>query len=344
MRSKINIGRVVAVTALIVGFLIIGFALGKLYPETTLDEITTPFQKRTLDKYAIPALKASVIEAGTLSLDEFESAENYQRAGFTFEFKPDITGENKISTGEVRVPKETGKYPIIIMLRGYVDQSIYETGVGTRNGSIYFSQNGYITLAPDFLGYGGSDTQVGDIFEARFQTYTLTLALIETVNKEQLPKTILDNWDGKVFIWAHSNGGQIALTSLEVVDQQIPTVLWAPVSKPFPYSVLYYTDESEDQGRYIRKQLAKFEQRYNANLYSLENYLAEITSPILLQQGTADDAVPLAWTTGLYNRLTSLDKQVEIKTYPNADHNMRPEWDSAISDALLFFNKYKDLK
>lgn len=324
--------------------MVIGFVLGKLYPQTTFNEITTSFQRRTLDKYAIPALKESGVTTGTLGIDTFESTESYQRAKFAFEFKPDITGEDKISTGEVRIPKESGKYPIIIMLRGYVDQSIYETGIGTRNASIYLVQNGYITLAPDFLGYGESDIQASDIFEARFQTYTLTLALIETVTKAQLPKVILDNWDGKVFIWAHSNGGQIALTSLEIVEEQIPSVLWAPVSKPFPYSVLYYTDESEDQGQYIRKQLARFEQRYNADLYSLENYFSEISSPIFLQQGTADDAVPLAWTTNLYARLSNLDKEIEIKTYPNADHNMRPEWDNAMADALVFFDKYKNLK
>ncbi len=58
-------------------------------------------------------------------------------------------------TGRLTIPVGEGKFPIILMLRGYVDQEIYETGIGTKNAANYFSANGYITVAPDFLGYAG---------------------------------------------------------------------------------------------------------------------------------------------------------------------------------------------
>ena len=99
----------------------------------------------------------------------------------------------------------------------------------------YFRDNEYITLAPDFLGYGGSDSESSNIFESRFQTYTTVLTLLKSINKENFP-----NWDQKnIFIWAHSNGGQIALTVLEITGENYPTVLWAPVTESFPYSILF---------------------------------------------------------------------------------------------------------
>ena len=58
--------------------------------------------------------------------------------------------------------------------------------MGTKRVGEYFAENGYITLAPDFLGYGGSDSESENIFESRFQTYTTTLTLLTNVSKENL--------------------------------------------------------------------------------------------------------------------------------------------------------------
>src|SRR5690606_5347887 len=97
----------------------------------------------------------------------------------------------------------------------------------------------------------------------------------------------INNWNNDdVFIWAHSNGGQIALTTLEATGKMIPTSLWAPVTKPFPYSVLYYTDESADRGKFIRTELAKFEAIYNADQFAITDYVDRIKAPIQLHQGT----------------------------------------------------------
>jgi len=38
-------------------------------------------------------------------------------------------------------------------------------------------------------------------------------------------------------------------------------MLWNPVSKLFPYSILYYTDSFEDKGKALRASLAKLDKR-----------------------------------------------------------------------------------
>ena len=141
----------------------------------------------------------------------------------------------------------------------------------------------------------------------------------------------------KIGIWAHSNGGQIALSVLEISGQPIPTTLWAPVSKPFPYSILYYTDEFDDEGKALRAEIARLEKDYDVNDFSITKYFDQIKAPIQLQQGTGDDAVPVTWSNNLNQTLKDKDIDITYYIYPGADHNMTPGWDTAVERDLEFF-------
>lgn len=312
---------------------ILGWWLGK---SSAGDGIRSPIsivKPRPLDKYTIESLSKSDISTGKIEVGEvLDKQVAYTSYLFSLIFSPDLnTDETKKTTGQLNVPNSQGTFPFVVMLRGYVDQELYRTGDGTRNAAAAFAENGFITIAPDFLGYGGSDEESENIFEARFQTYVTVISLIKSLDQ-------IDTWDGKnILIWGHSNGGQIALTVLEITQADFPTTLWAPVSKPFPYSVLYYTDESEDRGKLIRRELAKFEEQYDVELYSLTNYLEKIQSPLQIHQGMTDDAVPVAWSDELVKQLSDNNLTIDYLKYPDTDHNMRPSWDTAISHDLRFF-------
>jgi dienelactone hydrolase len=320
---------------------------------------------RSFEGYSIENLSKARIVAGNINVVEEMSSEN-EFTSYLFEFKHDPTlsynGDIKVTTGQINIPTVdrelfSVKYPVILMLRGYVDQQLYETGDGTKNAAAYFAENGYITIAPDFLGYGGSDEEAKNIFESRFQTYTTALSILKTiemlsgnpnvleVSSDIKESTILKNQlinKSFIFLWGHSNGGQIAITILEITKASYPTTLWAPVSKPFPYSILYYTDESEDRGKLIRSELAKFEADYDVEKYSLDNYFEFINSPLQVHQGTADDAVPIDWSDDFTDKLLELNLDLDYHTYPGADHNMRPVWNTVVSRDLEFFNRFID--
>ena len=304
-------------------------------------------QPKPLLAYTFENLKKTSFPATQILLGPVtgETADSFSQI---FYFTVPKTPNSKImlkASGLMNIPKKAGQYPIIVMFRGFIPDKDYTPGAGTQPSATVFAKEGFITLAPDFLGYGESATPSGDPFENRFQTYTTALSMLASVKtlnsalETKYVSTISGNLD-KIGIWGHSNGGHIALTALEISGLTYPTVLWAPVSISFPYSILYYTDESDDQGKALRKLLAGFENTYNTDQFSLTNYLNWIKAPIQINQGTADQEAPVWWSDNLVDTLKKDNVQVEYFTYPGADHNLLPSgWSDAVLNSINFYNK-----
>lgn len=262
---------------------------------------------------------------------ELEEFDGKKHKAYLFSFFAD----GKRVTGQMNIPitERSEKMPVVILIRGYVDREVYRTGTGTNKAAGVFAENGYITLAPDFLGYGESEMPKNDVWWERFFNPVVVLELLASI--KNIEQADLNN----VFIWAHSNGGQIALSVLEITGAKIPTVLWAPVTKPFPYSVLYFTDEFDDEGKALRAEVARLEADYDVDLFSITKYLKRISAPIQLHQGTVDDAVPVAWSDEFVTKMKELEKDIEYFKYKEAGHNMEGSWDKVIKKDLEFFKK-----
>lgn len=301
-----------------------------------------------MEKYSIGNLsKANIapseIQIGKMiqNLPSTKSGAGFTSYEFSMKFAPDLSTNLKTMSGLINIPSQPGAFPVVVMFRGYVDPAQYFIGEGTQHAAEVLAANGYITIAPDFLGYGDSDKETANIFESRFQTWTTALALVKSIGDPSFAKATEGKWDGKnVFIWGHSNGGQIALTVLEITGLSYPTVLWAPVSKPFPYSILYYTDDASDSGKFLRRELSNFEDDYDTDQYSLTKYLSSIKTDLQLNQGTADEAVPIAWSDLLDTELKEASVSAEYIKYPGADHNLTLGWDQAVNNTLTFYKKH----
>ncbi len=260
--------------------------------------------------YTLERLEKRQYFKSEIKLEEtLETQEKYTSYLFSF------SSEGRRITGMGNVPQKEGKLPVAILLRGWVDEEIYQTGTGTKNMAKFLAENGFLTLAPDFLGYGGSDSAFPDMLLTRFFRPITVISLLASL--ESLPQADQE----KVVFWGHSNGGQIALSVLEITQREIPTSLWAPVSASFPESILYFANEMEDGGEMLRKIIAEFEENYDSSEFSPESYYQQIQAPLLLHQGLADESVPPEWNNKLSKDLKSLGKEAIYYQYSGENHN-----------------------
>lgn len=340
-----------------------------------VDQVTS--KKLPLLEYSISNLKTREYDASQIVLEKV-IAEFDDYTAYLFSY----TTQDKKMTGQLNMPKNTppgSGVTTIIMVRGWVPQETYVTGTGTRNAAAVFASNDYVTIAPDFFGYGESDPKPEESWEERFQKPVNLIELIRSV--ERLETSSLEISDDlvesgieipkvkftsdRIGIWAHSNGGQIALTALEALGQAIPTTLWAPVTAPFPYSVLFYGDELDDEGKVQRAWLAILERDYDVLEFSLTQHLDLLTGPLQLHHGTADESALQVWSdefvakidnenesreneneklATLSAELNPADQVLEpiditYHTYPGANHNLQPVWNIVVQRDLEFFRR-----
>lgn len=286
-----------------------------------------------LVKYDFDSLKARGGVASEIKvLDKIEGIEkrrNYNVGFVTREISFESDGK-KVSGMLNYRPEKSSLSPVIIMIRGYADGINYYPGYGSWRVADQLAADGYATFSLDFLGYGNSDKMADDGLEARFHKVVEVLDLIESI--KALP------WvdKSKIGIWAHSNGGQIALSVLETTGARYPAVLWAPMTNAFPQSLIDTSDEGEDRQKTI-DYVNLFLKKYDGRRYAFENYYSWVKAPVLILQGTKDDWCKVEWQQKVVADLQKNGKQAELKTFDGDDHNFSKDWNTAVEETKGWF-------
>jgi hypothetical protein len=361
---------IIAAVLIFIGFFEITLRENPLAFLNPTRDLVNPFialqkpKELPLQRYSILNLQKYDYQASEIVLTELvEEHEKFTTHLFSYNTL------GKKMTGIINVPHSrlNQKLPAIIMIRGYADPEQYYPGFGTQSAATVFADNGFLTLAIDFLGFAEADPEPEDSWEARFikpiniieliqslQTKTISLQIPDDDNLADKFQPIIIN-PNKIGIWAHSNGGQIALTVLQIMQDSIPTTLWAPVTAPFPYSILFFTRTDQDEGKETRTWLALLEQDYDVLEFSITQHLDQLTGPIQIHHGGQDQDAPKLWSD-YFAELITAENEIRIKEnedtkpqiefsyfgYPDADHNLQPltNWQEAIQRDLSFFNSH----
>lgn len=300
-----------------------------------------------LRQYSFQELMTRAPQASPITIDrELEKTSEYRSFVFLY------TSEGKKISGMLTVPTTAPdqEKPVIVMSRGFVHEDNYQIGDGSKFAAREYAKQGIITVAPDYLGFGESDPQPGDPMEARFNKPVHVMDLIASVKQYHLLPVIyktevVGRMDtSKLGLWGHSNGGQIMLSILEATGEKYPTVLWAPVTKPFPYSVLFFTDEAYDQGKALRAILANFEADYDIEDFTIGKFIDRLQGPILLHQGTADDAVPQDWSHDFLSLLSGKGKRelVTYEVYPGDNHGLTNNFQTIVQKDVAFWREHME--
>ncbi|HUV42713.1 MAG TPA: alpha/beta fold hydrolase [Patescibacteria group bacterium] len=243
---------------------------------------------------------------------------------------------------------ETG-WPVIVFNHGYIQPEQYRT---TEKYVAYidaFSRNGYLVFKPDFRGHGNSEGKPEGAYYS--SAYT-----VDVLNAVSSMKKYKDADPERIGMWGHSMGGMIVLRSMVVTEDIKAGEIWAgvvasyedlainwhhPVHNPQPWVPSQREQAERRPGRQeLIDKYGNFEE--NPQFWqsiSPISFVKDISGPIQLQHGTADDEVPLLFSQRLDEALRNAGKPVELYTYEGDNHNLSNNLDTALQRSVDFFDK-----
>ena len=143
--------------------------------------------------FTIPGLRERDFPGGQIEITSYwEETDAFTRYYITY------PSDDLIISGMMAVPKGQGPFPVIILNHGYIAPSQYWTGADTYDATTYLASRGFLTISPDFRGWGRSDTGE-NVFRSGLAIDVMNLIS----SLPSLPQADPD----RVGIWGHSMGG-----------------------------------------------------------------------------------------------------------------------------------------
>jgi fermentation-respiration switch protein FrsA (DUF1100 family) len=241
-------------------------------------------------------------------------------------------------------PKPATGWPVIIFNHGYIPPEVYRPTERYIAYQDIFAANGYIVFRPDYRGHADSE---GDATGA----YSDPGYTIDVLNAISSVKAYADADPNRLGLWGHSMGGYITARVMVVRDDIKAGVIWAGVVGSYPNLIQSWTrshpapSSIPPQSRRWREVLTKDYGTPEDNpefwaSISANSYLADLSGPVQLHHGTADEEVPLLFSQLYYQEILAAGKPAEFYTYPGDNHNLSNNLNTALQRSLAFFDKY----
>jgi uncharacterized protein len=288
--------------------------------------VPTPVPTDPLQPYYVESLRNRAYAAETITV----VAPLERNAAFT-RYLISYDSDGLRITGLMNVPAGEGPFPVIVLAHGYYDPASYVPGDGTQPFADAFARQGYLTLAPDYRIYGGSD-KGPDPYRTGFAVDVVNLI----VSVKSLPQARAD----AIGLWGHSMGGGIALEALVINPPGLrAAALLAPMSGDIAenYSAIVATRGSASLGPDWAMAPQDAPSAYQQ--LSPINYLKYVSVPVQIHHGQSDLVVPPAWSVRLAQSLTDAGKDAVFYLYPGAGHSFYGNtWNLYLARNLVFFD------
>lgn len=241
---------------------------------------------------------------------------------------------------------ETG-WPVVIFNHGYIPPEQYRTTERYIAYTDAFSRNGYILLRSDYRGHGSSEGEPRN-------TYASPSYTIDVLNGMSSVMRHPDADPNRVGMWGHSMGGSITLRAMVVTETIKAGVIWAGVTAPYAVVIERWVqrwanhptptpvpeDTAEDWDDEIWRLDAIEENRVFWDAIDPFTYLNEISGPVQIHHGTADDSVPVEYSEILHASLEEAGQASELFIYPGDNHNISNNFGIAAQRSVAFFDIY----
>jgi len=239
-------------------------------------------------------------------------------------------------------------YPAIVFNHGYIPPEEYQTTERYVSYFEGFAKEGYIVFKPDYRGHGESEGKP----EGAYFSPSYLIDILNALSSVERMKEVNKN---KIGMWGHSLGGFLTLRALVISKDVKAAVIWGGVVGSYKEmsedwwtkrTVASFTP-SQRELQSNRPSRQSFIKQYGNpsenefwNAISATTYADDITAPIQLHHGLADETVPPTLSQRLYDRLLSKGKTIELYNYEGADHNISQDFGLAMSRSVAFFAKY----
>lgn len=295
---------------------------------------------------AIVAMRKKTYPGSVLTIEQTLSpGSNYNQ--YIASYKSDglkIYGLLTIPNGD----PPAGGWPAIIFNHGYIPPEQYRTTERYVEYVASFARSGYIVFKPDYRGHGNSEGKP----EGAYYSPAYTEDILNTLSTLKNYKSVNPE---KIGMWGHSLGGNITLRTMVVSHDIKAGVIWSGVVGT--YEELLTKWQRARSWQPSNKEIAGHVSSIRQNLtdkygtpdqnpqfwHSIDPrfFLEDISGPLQLHQGLADEEVPPLFSESLKNDLETQGKSVELYTYEGADHNLSsPAFELAMQRSIDFFNKY----
>lgn len=240
-----------------------------------------------------------------------------------------------------------GGWPAIVFNHGYIRPETYRREEKYVAYIAGFASKGYVTFMPDFRGHQDSEgLPLGAYFSPAYTTDALnafySLAKYPDVNPE------------RIGMWGHSMGGNITLRSMVVVRDVKAGVIWAGVVASYEDMLSNWRrgrpwrpSRRENMAhRPSRDDLMEEYGEIDENRAFWESispifFVSDISGPVQLNHGLADNSVPWEFSESLKLALEDVDKEVDYYLYQGADHNLSGSaFGPAMNRSVEFFDKH----
>jgi uncharacterized protein len=235
-------------------------------------------------------------------------------------------------------------WPVIIFNHGYIPPEIYRT---TERYVAYvdlIARSGYIVFRSDYRGHDQSEGEARGAYST--PDYT-----VDVLNAVASMKNYPDADPNRIGMWGHSMGGYITLRSMVISKDIKVGVIWGGVVASYPDLLTKWRrgpNASAPPTPSARSWRFSLIQQYGSpeenpefwNSISANSYLSDISGPLQLHHGTADEEVPLEFSETLYYQMLAANKYVELYKYDGDNHNISNSFGTAMQRTIEFFDRY----
>jgi fermentation-respiration switch protein FrsA (DUF1100 family) len=238
-----------------------------------------------------------------------------------------------------------GGWPSIVFNHGYIPPTQYRT---TERYIAYVDQlalNQYIVFRIDFRGHDRSEgTALGAYGDPGYTVDVLNAV----ASLQQFP---LANPE-KIGMWGHSMGGYLTLRSMVISVDIQAGVIWAGVLASYPDMMAKWRRNTPGPAPTAPSFARRWQQEWisehgssdeNPDFWSAissNTYVDELSGPIQLHHGTADESVPIVFSELLRDEILAVGGEVEFYAYDGDNHNLSGYFSLAMRRTIEFFDNY----